>query len=126
MPASVAGRGDAEQQSTVLPPDPLSCGRFLWLTVCVRRSGGAPIKCDPFEIRFGKSERFPPFANDEERSCNEYWASVSRRGDVNRDGDRPLDLMGDAKSRSRACDEVWIGGTGGVSPRDDEVLNKRL
>ena len=125
MPASVAGRGDAEQQSTVLRPDPLSFGRFLWLTVRVRWSGGAPIQCDPFEIRFGKSERFPPFANDEERSCDEDWASVSRRGGVNRHGDGPLDLMGNAKSRGRACDEIWIGGARGVSPRDDEVANKR-
>ena len=66
MPASVAGRGDAEQQSTVLPPDPLPFGRFLWPTACVGWLGDAPVKGEPFEIRFGKSERFSPFANDEE------------------------------------------------------------
>ena len=32
--------------------------------------------------------------------------------------------MGNAKRRGRARDEFWIGGTRGVSPRDDEMVNK--
>ena len=66
MPASVAGRGDAAQQSTVLTPNPLPYRRILWLTSCLRWSCGSPVEGEPFEVRFGESERFSPFANDEE------------------------------------------------------------
>jgi hypothetical protein len=126
MPASVAGRGDAAQQSTVLTPKSLPYGRILWLAGCSRWSCGGPVEGEPFEVGFGEAERFSTFANDEERPCNKNWSSVSCLASFNRRGDRRLDLMTNAKRGGIACDEVRIGGARRVSARDDEVGNEWL
>ena len=87
MPASVAGRGDAEQQSTVSPPDPLQFRLFFRRIVAAGGGHAGPIQGDPLEVGFSEPDCFSPFADDEERPRNEDRSDLSCLGDLNGRGD---------------------------------------
>ena len=87
MPASIAGRGDAEQQSTVSPPDPLQFRRFLRPITGVRWRRTSSVEGEPLAVRCCESDCLPPFADHEEGSCDEDRARLSLLGDVNSRGD---------------------------------------
>src|SRR5687768_6546336 len=93
MPASIAGRGDATQQSTVSQPDPLQFRRFLRPIGRVHWSRGGAIEGEPLMVWLSESECLSPFADDEERPGCKDRALVSGPGGIEGRGDGGLDLM---------------------------------